>query len=301
MIRVLLIAFAAVLTFESCESSQAAEVHSATPLPGDFKSYWYNGDAEITSYLLTQARYGELHEGEAVMVFVTEPFNLTKQVKSDVNDGDQIQSSMKLNFTKKFFTGIYPYSMMTSVFTPLDDGNAEKSIKTTTTSQEWCGHTFTQLNLIDDEYNVMAYSYFELEGDKTFRLPGALLEDEIWTRIRSNPKELPVGEIAIIPGSQFQRLSHEEFKVRKAVAEISWGDERSIYTITYPYNDRQLLITFGTEFPHRINGWTEHHASGFGPDRKMMTTTAVVNKSVKVDYWTKNGADDVIWREKLGL
>ena len=34
----------------------------------EVKNYWYSGTAEISSYKLTQARYGELREGEAVMV-----------------------------------------------------------------------------------------------------------------------------------------------------------------------------------------------------------------------------------------
>lgn len=39
-----------------------------------FKDYWYAGKAEITSYKLEQARYGELRDGKAVLVYVTEPF-----------------------------------------------------------------------------------------------------------------------------------------------------------------------------------------------------------------------------------
>jgi len=44
------------------------------PLSEDFKQYWYAGDAEITSYRLKQARYGELWDGNAVLIYVTEPF-----------------------------------------------------------------------------------------------------------------------------------------------------------------------------------------------------------------------------------
>jgi hypothetical protein len=41
----------------------------------DFEKYWFNGEAELSSFQLTQARYGELREGKAVMIFVTEPFS----------------------------------------------------------------------------------------------------------------------------------------------------------------------------------------------------------------------------------
>ena len=45
-----------------------------------------------------------------------------------------------------------------------------RSLKTTTSVQEWCGHTFTQLNRIRDGYLVLGLSYFESEGDETINL-----------------------------------------------------------------------------------------------------------------------------------
>ena len=33
-----------------------------------FGRYWYQGKAELTRYELNQARYGELHTGEAVLI-----------------------------------------------------------------------------------------------------------------------------------------------------------------------------------------------------------------------------------------
>ncbi len=45
---------------------------TATPkkaLSKNFKAYWYAGNAEITSYKLEQARYGELRQGKAVKIF----------------------------------------------------------------------------------------------------------------------------------------------------------------------------------------------------------------------------------------
>ncbi|MEM6807488.1 MAG: septum formation inhibitor Maf, partial [Bacteroidota bacterium] len=49
----------------------------------DFQAYWYKGEAEISSYKLEQARYGEIHEGHSVLVYVTEDFSKSKQVKLD--------------------------------------------------------------------------------------------------------------------------------------------------------------------------------------------------------------------------
>jgi hypothetical protein len=41
------------------QESQAQE----KPLTEEFKKYWYAGEAEITSYTLKQARYGEMRTG----------------------------------------------------------------------------------------------------------------------------------------------------------------------------------------------------------------------------------------------
>ena len=43
-------------------------------LSQEFKGYWYAGKAEVSSYKLEQARYGEIREGNAVLVYVTEDF-----------------------------------------------------------------------------------------------------------------------------------------------------------------------------------------------------------------------------------
>ena len=56
---------------------------AAQDLSEEFKNYWYSGEAEITSYELEQARYGEIRQGKAVLVFVTENFLPNIQVKAD--------------------------------------------------------------------------------------------------------------------------------------------------------------------------------------------------------------------------
>jgi hypothetical protein len=49
----------------------------------EFKDYWYSGTAEITSYTLMQERYGEIREGTAVNIFVSEDFLPDAQVKAN--------------------------------------------------------------------------------------------------------------------------------------------------------------------------------------------------------------------------
>ena len=83
-----------------------------------FKEYWYAGKAEISSYKLEQARYGELRNGTAALIFVTEDFLPEVQVKADRQNETNIPV-LKVNATKNFNTGIYPYSVMTSTFYPV--------------------------------------------------------------------------------------------------------------------------------------------------------------------------------------
>src|ERR1043166_4986458 len=91
-------------------------IAATNPSEDAFKKYWYAGKAELDRYSLDQARYGEMHKGEAVVIFVTEPFLLDKQVKFEHGDKSNAVTVMKVNFTKRFFTGIYPYTLITSTF-----------------------------------------------------------------------------------------------------------------------------------------------------------------------------------------
>ena len=54
------------------------------------------------------------------MIFVTEDFLTEKQVKNDHYKNPKSVSILKNNQISKFPTGIYDYSIMKSVFTPID-------------------------------------------------------------------------------------------------------------------------------------------------------------------------------------
>lgn len=274
--------------------------------PATFGDYWYQGKAEITSYNLKQARYGELHDGDAVLIFVTEDFSAEKQVKLDRPDeaGDDAVKVLKLNALRNFNTGVYPYTVMTSAFTPVYRDRHPKTLKITTSVQEWCGQAFVQLNLQDDAYRVHQYSYFESEGDRVAALENAIPEDEIWMTIRLNPDALPTGEVSMIPGSLYQRLDHTAWRTVNATA-ILMPDAREpdimVYNLVYyPELNRTLTIRFKRDFPHEIESWEEVDIAADG-STKALVTTAVRNKRLMLDYWTKNRVVDVKLRRDLGL
>lgn len=259
----------------------------------DFDGYWYQGEAEITSYKLQQARYGEIREGNAVLVFVTEPFLTKEQVKAD-NPNSTSTTVLKLNATKNFVTGIYPYSIMTSTFYPVDGhGHA---LKVTNSVQEWCGQVYAQLNN-RKKFEIRAHSYFETEGDQDFTIEKAPLENEVFTQIRVNPNSLPTGKISMVPSFEFTRLMHKPIKAYAAEAGLIFNDSVSSYKILYPELERELVIHFSTKFPYTIEGWEETYKNG----NKTLTSTAKKNKSIKSAYWTKNRTEHVSLRDSLGL
>ena len=295
-----------VQTVPDTSTMEIGEVNLASAPADPFGDYWYQGEAEITSYELEQARYGSMHDGEAVLIFVTEDFSRSKQVKLDNPRaaGDDKVGILKLNATKTFNTGIYPYSMMTSVFTPIHRQTYPHSLKVTTTSQEWCGHTFTQFNLKKNKFAVQFNSYFESEGDANIEIDDALLEDEIWTIIRLEPDALPTGRIKVIPGSMYQRLSHTDFEVEVANAELKPVEGREglmAYSLDYPERNRALTIHFNEAFPHEIEGWEERSMSGFGSNAKELTTRATMKKRIMLDYWSRNQPGDEALRDQLDL
>lgn len=300
IMRIFLPLFCLVLVSCQSYSQNSAAGAIASVDQKKFNDYWYAGEAELTSYELQQARYGEIHEGHAVLVFVTEPFSASKQVKLDYPSraGADNVSVLKLNFTKKFLTGIYPYSMMQSTFTPVSYDKYPNTFKVTTSSQEWCGHTYLQLNLNKNNYALTGFSYFESEGDIQQKLDKAFLEDEIWNKIRINPASLPTGNIDMLPGTFYLRLKHVAagvLKVNASLEAVSDGDFSADPHARYSldYGTRKLAIFFEKDFPHRILGWEESYNG--------LTTTARMKKSIKSPYWQKNNNSDRALRKELGL
>lgn len=267
--------------------------------PQQFKKYWNQGKAELTRYELSQARYGEIHKGEAVLIFVTEPFLADKQVKYESGDSSKAIQVLKLNFTRKFYTGIYPYSLMTSVFTPVDY-QKNRTLKVTTSSQEWCGSMFLQMNFRNNHYESEIRSYFQAEGDQNLTVNTSWLEDEIWTRIRLAPDTLPAGNIELVPGSQYIRLWHQQLIPQKAIAALKEEGNLRTYSIEYIDIKRKVQIQFEKAFPYTITKWEETQPGGFG-DSALLTTQAVRTKSLLLDYWTRHNNKDDHYRKELGL
>ncbi|WP_206052155.1 septum formation inhibitor Maf [Nonlabens xiamenensis] len=296
-----------ILSISSCSTNSSKEdeepITSTAPsfkdwedrnLSKEFEDYWYSGTSEISSYELSQARYGELRSGTAVMVFVTEPFDMVQQVKADQEDGN-VQSVLKLNATRNFNTGIYPYTLMSSTFYPLEkDQNA---IKIAGSIQEWCGHTYMQLNQRDDRYQAVLHSYFQSEGNRNFDIGLTMTENQIPIQLRLGPQNMPVGSFEMIPSVEFLRLKHHEARAYSVNAQLDTLDDEFVYSVKFPALKRTISFRTQKTFPFKILSWKDNYEDGGSP----MVSSGTLKKTIKTDYWNKNSNADQILRNSLAL
>jgi hypothetical protein len=262
-----------------------------------FDRYWHQGKAELTRYALRQARYGDVHDGEAVLIFVTEDFLAKPQVKHESGDAAGALPILKLNAYRRFYTGIYPYTVMTSSFTP---ASGTPTLKLSSTVQEWCGQVYSQINRRSDGLHTLMHSYFQKEADQKMLLPEATLEDGLWAKIRIAPERIPEGKQAIVPGLDYVRMRHKALRPYPAVVTRSHDVETdlvdhavSALEVDYPALGRKLTIYYEAVFPRVIQAWEETE----GPFR----TTAVRTNAIMDDYWNHNSANDESYRDELGL
>ena len=304
--------FIIILLFGCYDKNKKLATSNLPTVHSNFNSYWYSGKAEVNNYELTQARYGELREGEATMIFVTEDFSTSKQVKLDNpgNAGNDKLTVLKLNFLKRFNTGIYPYTLMLSNFTAVEMPTHPFAIKSTCSITEWCGQVYAQLNFKNNQFKINSYSYFETEGDTSFTIKPSFTEDEIWNKIRLNPASLPIGKIEILNGLFNHRMLHQPLQIQEATtskdsvsSNPSWlntTENLHQYKVIFK-NNRELIIYYQAIAPFKIMGWQETYEDGFADNKKLQTTKAVLKKTMMIDYWKHNQLIDNSLRDSLGF
>jgi hypothetical protein len=275
-----------------------------------FWQHWGDGKAEIDGYALVEPRYGELRDGTAVLVFVTEDFSDSARVKADPgkHPASDVYPVLKLNFQREFQTGIYHYNTLTSTFakTELDAGAYFVPVKSSFSAQEWCGHVYQQWLVRDGRLVGISHSYFDGEGDATLALAwpaGGVLEDELPILVRGLRGEwLSAGQTRTVPflrSSLRTRLQHlppawGEATVSRATASVLVPSVLGkvpafVYTVAERGGD---TITFTVEesAPHRLLAW--HSSSG---------ESGTLTGSVRLAYWQMNGKRGEAALPQLGL
>ena len=269
---------------------------SAMMLSADqFAEYWYAGKAEVAVYDLQQSRYGLQRAGTATLIFVTEPFSAKKHVKLDspALAGDDHLTALKLNRVKKYNTGIYPYSIMTSAFANVSNGEL---LKVNTTIQEWCGHVFLQANQTKPaHYNYRGYSYFESEGDDEGTLSNTELAESLLLKIRLGKLGTPS---SLVPPQELSRTLHFPLQKCQASYSTSTDDQNTTLTITYNHPLKiSTSITYSSSFPHVIQGWSESYSK----NGHTFTTTATLKSVQRLPYWSMNSPEFNSMRKAIGL
>jgi hypothetical protein len=276
----------------------------------DFWKLWGDGKAELDGYALVEPRYGQPREGTAVAIFVTEDFSDALRVKADPgkHPKSDIVPVMKVNLVRDFQTGIYDYNTMTSTFlrTELADGAFFTPMKTSFSSQEWCGHVYMQWLARGTHLVGTSHSYFDGEADAApeLELPaGAVLEDALPILVRGLRGDwLAPGATKKVPFLRSQlrtRLLHVPAKWGEATvsrAASATGVKTALGTLrafTYTVAEKDGdTITFTVEeaWPHRLLAWQS--SSG---------ESARILGSARLEYWKLHGNGDEKLLKQLGL
>ncbi len=274
----------------------------------DFWSHWGDGRAEMDSYRATIPRYGEPREGELVLIYVTEPHDRRRWIKDDGAEPPHREEVLKLNLSLKFLTGIYPYSVMTSVFSPVDDWGLERfqPAKIGHSVQEWCGHYLHQVWPGSDAMRSLRLSYFASEGESLTRseVPaGTLYEDGLLIQLRELDGPFAGGEDwegwvvpslwnvrrGVAPAEPVEAEIGRE-RIPRGSAEVEGSATPGLIRFTLRYGDYWREYDVESREPRRIMGW-----------RTSLGDTVRLVETRRLPYWTENDPDGRRLRTELGL
>jgi hypothetical protein len=278
---------------------------------GTFWSYWVDGKAELNRYQTIQNRYGSDREAKEILIYVTEPFNLEKQVKSDTYDlRDKNKAQvLKLNRIKDFQTGLYDYNLMTSVFTAIDPFQIDnvsfskgEVVKITFSAHDWCGHVFHQLNRIPTGMESSSYSYFETEGDQNLLLPteeNTLFIDNLFIDVRELIREMPEGEVTLYQSLENTRLFHAPLKIQNTKIEKSNdnfdynGIDHPVTIVNIESGNENWQFIVEKEYPKKILYYE------YSKNDKIINKGKLL-KSVRLPYWQLHNIGDEKYLKELG-
>lgn len=280
----------------------------------DFGAHWHDGRAELDGYRWSVTRYGELRRGQAVMIFVTEPFSDSKRVKADDPSKDPADTldAMKLNLVRDFQTGIYDYNTMTSVFVRTANF---APLKVSFTSAEWCGHVYEELIIDPRRIEQRFFSYFEDESStRTLTGPGdGVIGDNLFIILRGlRGAYLEPGRKRTVPflaGAFARRLRHLPLQWGTAEIERTSSTEEidvpagtfttDVYVVRTG-DGREGTFFIEQQYPHRIVRW-QWKATGTGRRANEAAETGELTGTTRVEYWQLHDNGDERHLDQLGL
>jgi len=266
-----------------------------------WNNHWRDGRAELSGYTIKTPRYGKIRQGKAVLVYVAEPLDTKIWVKDDGQaDKAHRVDGFKLNHNLNFNTGIYPYSVMTSVFAPVDGLGRERFApgKISMTSQEWCGHVYHQIHPKGDRFHSQEHSYFGSEGDRgqTVRTrPGALYEDALWIQLRELDGPFMEGKSwsgDLVPALWARRKLHVPLAPVPATItrQEATLDGQPVTRFVVKYSNFTRTFDLEKAAPRRILAWRTSQ----GEEARLLKTT-------RLPYWKLNNLGDEKYLKELGF
>lgn len=269
----------------------------------NFWSHWGDGKAELSGYTITTPRYGSLRKGELVLIYVTEDIDQRTRIKDDRGKTPQNRRVpvLKLNSSLKFLTGIYPYSVMTSVFAPIRPLVARERfapVKISFSAQEWCGHVFGIWHSDAKQLVQTLLSYFSSEGETRTTLttaPGTLYEDALLIQLRELDGPFNGGKswegMLVRHAWSFRRRHVPVSAVAATITrrEIRHGGKPATeFRLAAGSYTRTFIVERDT--PRRILSWTTSEGE-----------RAVLRKSARLPYWKLNHPGEERYRKQIGL
>jgi hypothetical protein len=312
-ILVILCAFLAACT-QQTEPDKVATDQPARIDPrfdAEFWATWGDGEAELNGYDLTFPRYNQLRKGVAVAIFVTEPFSNSLRVKADPGKhapGDEFPV-MKLNLIKDYQTGIYDYNDMLSAFialAPVNGRPAASATKLSFSSQEWCGHVYSQILFGARSLHWTQHSYFDGEADQQREMDypeNALPEDALflWARGMAQPWATPgLNQTrSVLTSLETARGKHVPLTWATATLTVDRNPQAlrvpaGVYQVNVMRYKRQdgssRIFYVEAEAPHRIVRWETSEGE-----------KADLLGSGRMKYWEMNKEGGEAALERLGI
>jgi hypothetical protein len=278
--------------------------------PSDaFLKYWKSGLAEISTYGGQEERYGSLRNEVSTLIFVYEEIDSKTRIKVEspkVPLSRQVPV-LKLNRLQHFNTGLYDYSVMTSVFSGLTGPGVQRPFdvqKVALTVQEWCGLVYQQAIPRGRNLNLTWHSYFESEGEGQRSIPipaQAVYEDELPILLREldGPWMQPGDsmQVSLYPREWRTRKRHQSPKFEPATivksSELKYvqsgrNQAAFAFTVRAPWDTTVYYVE--TQSPQKLLAW--HASTG---------AYAEWQHSVRKTYWLRNRPEHEPLRDELSL
>ncbi|TVR50823.1 MAG: hypothetical protein EA421_16605 [Gemmatimonadales bacterium] len=281
-------------TFTGLPAAPRASASSA------FWDHWGDGRAELSGYRVTIPRYGAPREGEMALIYVTEPHDRRSWIKDDDATSPHRVEVLKLIRSFQFLTGIYPYSVFSSVFSPVDRWGGEPfhPVRIHLDVQEWCGSVSHRVWPAQDRLRSLRLSYFASEGEtlREVALPeGTLFEEALLIQLRELDGPFHEGgdwEGWLVRELWSLRTGHGPVEPVRARISRSSATRGAVPVTRFQIEAEGYQRTIDVEeaAPRRILGWE----TSTGEVAELLTTE-------RLAYWSLNRLGDEGVREELGL